>query len=89
MRSTPNLDTDENIVGSLAYEDVVEVIGEENGFAKIYYGDGAAYCYMEFLVRGAERLYAEVPAETKEAVDPATNLPVLAADGVTPRDTEK
>lgn len=81
IRSAPNTSSD--IVGSVGFEDEVEVLGVEGKFFRINYQGSTCYCYRSYFVPREERLYGYMPAWSEYNIDKDGNI-VYEEDGVTP-----
>ena len=84
VRSSSDKSTDNNIIGTLGYEDVVRVISLSSEFSKVKLESGEyGYIYTDFLVKSDEVLYAVLPKASEQKKDNDGNL-VYEEDGVTP-----
>ncbi|MEZ4358269.1 MAG: M15 family metallopeptidase [Eubacteriales bacterium] len=85
VRSTPNKDSKDNVIGTLGYEEKVRLISSSYGeYSKVKLEDGQyGYVYTDFLVKEDEVLYAVLPKQTEQKKDKDGNL-VYEEDGVTP-----
>lgn len=85
IRSSPDTTNDENIIGTLGFEDEVNVIALTGDFYSILMDDGSiAYCYEKYLCEADEVLYGYVPFMSKEKTDVEGNIEYMD-DGVTPK----
>jgi D-alanyl-D-alanine dipeptidase len=85
FRSSPNTESDANIIGELPYEHRVIGVGAEQDFVRVFDPASQNYGYIQkdLLVGENVVLYAQIPNKKQQKKDNAGN-PVFAADGVTP-----
>lgn len=84
VRSSADNSTDNNIIGTLSYDDRVRVVSVSGEYSKIKLESGGyGYAFTSFLVKSDEVLYGVLPKVTEQKKDKDGNL-VFKEDGVTP-----
>ncbi len=82
VRHDPSIESE--IIMEISFGDTVNVVGEENGFYRIWFGGSKyGYCYKPYLVPAGEELYGYVGPLSEYKTDEDGNI-VYESDGVTP-----
>lgn len=85
IRSSPDTSIESNIIGTLGFEDEVNVIASVDKFYSILMDDGSvAYCYKKYLCEADEVLYGYVAPMSESKTDKQGNIEYMD-DGVTPK----
>lgn len=85
IRSSPDTSSDSNIIGTLGFEEEVNVIAAVDDFYSILMDDGSvAYCYKKYLCGADEVLYGYIAPMSENKTDKQGNIEYMD-DGVTPK----